>query len=69
MAKVVSPEVKKKLFLGLDIGFELLTILFSFKIGINSFKVFMAYKDVFMLRDDEIIECFKVRRNIFNGLS
>ena len=38
-------------------------------VSINSFKVFMAYKDVFMLRDDEIIECFKVRRNIFNGLS
>ena len=50
MAKVVSPEVKKKVFLGLDIGFELFTILFSFKIGINSFKVFMAYKDVFMLK-------------------
>jgi len=29
------------------------------KMGINSFKVFMAYKDVFMLRDNEIIECFK----------
>ena len=29
-------------------------------VGINSFKVFMAYKDVMMLRDDEIIECFKV---------
>ena len=29
-------------------------------IGINSFKVFMAYKDVFMLRDNEIIDCFKV---------
>ena len=28
--------------------------------GINSFKVFMAYKDVMMLEDDEIIECFKV---------
>eukprot|EP00090_Calanus_glacialis_P016337 TRINITY_DN2559_c0_g1_i1.p1 TRINITY_DN2559_c0_g1~~TRINITY_DN2559_c0_g1_i1.p1 ORF type:complete len:572 (-),score=185.38 TRINITY_DN2559_c0_g1_i1:63-1751(-) len=28
-------------------------------VGINSFKVFMAYKDVFMLRDNEIIECFK----------
>jgi hypothetical protein len=28
--------------------------------GINSFKVFMAYKDVLMLQDDEIIECFKV---------
>ena len=23
-------------------------------IGINSFKMFMAYKDVFMLRDDEV---------------
>ena len=23
--------------------------------GINSFKMFMAYKDVFMLRDDEVI--------------
>ena len=29
-------------------------------IGINSFKVFMAYKDVMMLQDDEIIEVFKV---------
>ena len=29
-------------------------------VGINSFKVFMAYKDVMMLMDDEIIECFKV---------
>merc|ERR1712198_432887 len=28
-------------------------------IGINSFKVFMAYRDVMMLRDNEIIECFK----------
>ncbi|XP_076306935.1 dihydropyrimidinase-like isoform X3 [Tachypleus tridentatus] len=27
--------------------------------GINSFKMFMAYKDVFMLRDDELIEVFK----------
>ena len=31
-------------------------------VGINSFKVFMAYKDVFMLRDNEIIECFKVSK-------
>ena len=29
-------------------------------VGINSFKVFMAYKDVMMLQDDEIIEVFKV---------
>ena len=29
-------------------------------IGINSFKVFMAYKDVMMLEDDEIIKAFKV---------
>ena len=28
--------------------------------GINSFKVFMAYKDVMMLDDHDIIECFKV---------
>merc|ERR1719309_1284099 len=33
-------------------------------VGINSFKVFMAYKDVFMLRDNEIIECFKKVREI-----
>ena len=30
------------------------------EVGINSFKVFMAYKDVMMLQDDEIIEVFKV---------
>ena len=23
--------------------------------GVNSFKMFLAYKDVFMLRDDEVI--------------
>ena len=35
-------------------------------VGINSFKVFMAYKDVFMLRDNEIIECFKVSGRTFD---
>jgi len=34
------------------------------EIGINSFKVFMAYKDVFMLKDGEIIECFKRTREV-----
>ena len=33
-------------------------------VGINSFKVFMAYKDVFMLRDNEIIDCFKVNAHV-----
>merc|ERR1719189_285245 len=33
-------------------------------VSINSFKVFMAYKDVFMLRDDEIIECFKIVKKV-----
>ena len=28
-------------------------------VGINSFKVFMAYPGVFMLRDNEILETFK----------
>jgi len=32
--------------------------------GINSFKVFMAYKDVMMLDDHEIIECFKTARAV-----
>jgi len=30
--------------------------------GVNSFKCFMAYKDVMMLRDDEMFECFKACR-------
>merc|ERR1719458_354536 len=34
------------------------------EVGINSFKVFMAYKDVFMLQDGEIIECFKRTREV-----
>lgn len=28
-------------------------------LGINSFKMFLAYKDVFMLDDDELYESFK----------
>ena len=36
----------------------------SEEIGINSFKCFMAYKDMMMLRDDELLEVFKVCRNI-----
>lgn len=32
--------------------------------GINSFKMFMAYKDVFMLRDDELYEVYKRCRDI-----
>ena len=27
--------------------------------GVNSFKTFMAYKDVFMLEDDEMLECYR----------
>ena len=30
--------------------------------GINSFKAFMAYKDVFMLRDDQLFNVFKACR-------
>jgi dihydropyrimidinase len=36
----------------------------SDEVGINSFKMFMAYKDVMMLRDNEMIEVFKVCRQI-----
>jgi len=32
--------------------------------GINSFKVFMAYNGVMRLHDDEIIECFKIARQL-----
>lgn len=32
--------------------------------GINSFKMFMAYKDVFMLQDHEMLEVFKTCREI-----
>ena len=41
-------------------GFVFLRIVTGEEFGINSFKVFMAYKDVMMLHDDEIIEVFKV---------
>ena len=27
--------------------------------GINSFKTFMAYKDVFMIDDAEMLECYR----------
>jgi dihydropyrimidinase len=33
-------------------------------IGINSFKVFMAYKGVFMLQDDEIFQVFAKCREL-----
>ena len=36
----------------------------SDEIGINSFKMFMAYKDVMMLQDHEMIEVFKTCRQI-----
>lgn len=32
--------------------------------GVNSFKVFMAYKDVFMLRDCDLYEVFQNCREI-----
>lgn len=32
--------------------------------GINSFKVFQAYKDVFMLDDGEILEVFKKTKEL-----
>ena len=36
----------------------------SDEVGINSFKMFMAYKDVMMLRDNEMIEVFKTCKEI-----
>lgn len=32
--------------------------------GVNSFKTFMAYKDVFMLNDTELYEIFEECRNL-----
>ena len=32
--------------------------------GINSFKMFMAYKDVFMLEDSELYEVYKRCRDL-----
>lgn len=32
--------------------------------GVNSFKMFMAYKDVYMLRDPELIQIFDVCRSL-----
>lgn len=32
--------------------------------GINSFKMFMAYKDLFMLKDAELIEAFSMCRTM-----
>ncbi len=36
----------------------------SERCGINSYKMFMAYKDVFMVRDNEMLEVFKTCREI-----
>ena len=32
--------------------------------GVNSFKFFMAYRDLFMLKDSELIEAFKVCKSL-----
>ncbi|XP_014216122.1 dihydropyrimidinase [Copidosoma floridanum] len=32
--------------------------------GVNSFKFFMAYRDLFMLRDPELIEAFKICKSL-----
>lgn len=32
--------------------------------GVSSFKMFMAYKDTFMLRDPELIEAFKACKDL-----
>ena len=32
--------------------------------GVGSFKMFMAYQDMFMLRDPELIETFKACKEI-----
>ena len=32
--------------------------------GVNSFKFFMAYKDMYMLRDPELIEAFTLCKNL-----
>ena len=29
------------------------------ELGVNSFKTFMAYKDVFMIDDAEMLECYR----------
>ncbi|KAG7206775.1 hypothetical protein KM043_000690 [Ampulex compressa] len=47
-----SPKVKEEM--------ELL----SKEHGINSFKMFMAYRDLFMLRDPELIETFKACKEL-----
>ncbi len=39
-------------------------VICSPRCGINSFKMFMAYKDVFMVRDNEMLEIFKTCREI-----
>ena len=32
--------------------------------GINSFKMFLAYKDTFMIEDDELYEAFKTCKEL-----
>jgi dihydropyrimidinase len=49
----------------LKICFFFLQLNFYFIVlGINSFKVFMAYKGVFMLQDDEIFQVFAKCREL-----
>lgn len=32
--------------------------------GVNSFKMFMAYRDLYMLRDPDLIEAFKACKEL-----
>lgn len=61
LSRAIPPCVSQNLFL-LQVKKEMQTL--TKEKGVNSFKMFMAYKDVFMLQDSELYAAFSQCKEI-----